>query len=245
MFMNLALRITEMSRYFKIFVAVAIVAVAFSSCKTDANSPGVEYMPDMYRSPALEAYVDYGNSKTLDWTELQKDAAGKVAVMSRKPAPGSIAYTGSDEAAQFAMPYPLANTTEDYERAALEIHSPMKSTKANIEAGMAVYAKMCVHCHGEAGQGDGAISKNGHIKGIPSYSAKLAGLEEGKMFHTITYGKGLMGQHASQLSKKQRWQVIEWVKCLQKGITAPEFDANGLLKVATTTAVAPTDSLPN
>ena len=35
-------------------------AVWMTACVTDPNSPGLEYMPDMYRSPAVEAYVDYG-----------------------------------------------------------------------------------------------------------------------------------------------------------------------------------------
>jgi hypothetical protein len=67
----------------------------------------------------------------------------------------------------------------------------------------------------------------------------LKDLEEGKMFHTLQYGKGLMGSHASQLNQKERWQILEWVKCLQKGITAPEYDAKDMLKVA---AEAATDS---
>jgi hypothetical protein len=36
------------------------VPVLLASCGGDPNSPGVEYMPDMYRSPAMEAYVDFG-----------------------------------------------------------------------------------------------------------------------------------------------------------------------------------------
>ena len=40
-------------------VAFAI-SMMFASCVNDPNSPGLEYMPDMYRSPAVEAYVDYG-----------------------------------------------------------------------------------------------------------------------------------------------------------------------------------------
>ena len=42
------------------YTTLVIVAFAMmTSCTTDPNSPGVEYMPDMYRSPAIEAYVDY------------------------------------------------------------------------------------------------------------------------------------------------------------------------------------------
>jgi mono/diheme cytochrome c family protein len=220
---------------FNTFSAIT-VAIAFASCGVDTNSPGVEYMPDMYRSPALEAYVDYGSNKHMDWTQSQKDEAGVQAVLSRAPAKGSIAYAGDD--ALFGMPYALPNDTTGYSRSAREIHSPLLASKVNIEEGKRLYMIFCQHCHGKEGHGDGAISKNGLIAGIPDYATKLKDLEEGKMYHTLQYGKGLMGSHASQLNQKERWQILEWVKCLQQGIATPEFDAKGMLKVASAEAAA-------
>ena len=35
------------------------------------------------------------------------------------------------------------------------------------------------------------------------------------MFHVVTYGKNNMGSYASQLDKKQRWMVVEYVKSQQ------------------------------
>jgi len=32
------------------------------------------------------------------------------------------------------------------------------------------------------------------------------------MFHTITYGKGLMGAHASQLNKEERWKLVHYIR---------------------------------
>jgi mono/diheme cytochrome c family protein len=231
-----------MIRPLYILSSVVVTCFVFTACTSNPNAPGVEYMPDMYRSPALEAYVDYGSSEYMDWTTDMKEAHGIKTLLSRKPAPGTIPYT-SQEMAMFSMPYPLKNTPEDYERAALEIKSPMLSSKENIEKGKDIYTKYCSHCHGAEGHGDGLISKNGHIAGIPDYATKLKDLQEGKMYHSITYGKGLMGQHASQLNQKERWQVIEWVKCLQKGITAPTYDANEMLTLsAVAEAAAPADS---
>jgi len=210
------------------FSAITI-AMSLASCGTDPNSPGVEYMPDMYRSPALEAYVDYGSNKHMDWTQSQKDEAGVKPVLSRKPAPGSIAYAKGDDAL-FAMPYSLPNDMPGYERSATEIHSPLLSNKVNIEEGKRLFLIFCKHCHGEEGHGDGAISKNGLIK-VPDYSTQLKNLEEGKMYHTLQYGKNAMGSHASQLNQKERWQILEWVKCLQKGNSAPSYDEAGMLVV--------------
>jgi hypothetical protein len=39
-------------------------------------------------------------------------------------------------------------------------------------------------------------------------------LPEGKIYHTLTYGKNNMGSHASVLSPKDRWKVIKYVKLL-------------------------------
>ena len=38
----------------------AVLILILSSCSSNPDSPGSEYMPDMYRSPAIEIYVDYG-----------------------------------------------------------------------------------------------------------------------------------------------------------------------------------------
>ena len=122
-----------MKRNTTLFGIAAVAVFALSSCRQDANSPGVEYMPDMYRSPALEAYVDYGTNKTMDWTQDMKDAAGLVAVKSRVPAANTIPYVKA-EMMPFVMPYPLNNTPEDYERAATEIKSPITAMVAMIIA---------------------------------------------------------------------------------------------------------------
>lgn len=221
--------------------AIAASTMLFTACTSDPNAPGVEYMPDMYRSPALEAYIDYGSNKHMDWTQEMKDEAGVVSLLSRKPVEGTIPYTGSQEMAIFAMPYAYENTPEDYERAGLEVKSPILPTKVNVEKGKDIYTKFCTHCHGAEGHGDGKIAKNEFILGIPDYSTKLKDLPEGKMFHTLTYGKGLMGQHASQLNKLERWQVVQYVKCLQLGITTPEYDANDMLVL---NAAAPAEEAP-
>jgi hypothetical protein len=41
-------------------------------------------------------------------------------------------------------------------------------------------------------------------------------MPEGKMFHSITYGRNIMGSYASQLNPEERWKVIMFVQTLQK-----------------------------
>ena len=189
----------------------AAITMMFASCVNDPDSPGLEYMPDMYRSPAIEAYVDYGEDPYYVTEEFA--ASQRNTPSARLPVEGTISFSGEDKA--FNLPYPYPNTPEGYEAAGAELVSPIASSEENIAAGAILYGQMCTQCHGEEGKGDGAISRNGHIVGIPSYSGKLKDLPEGKMYHTLQYGKGLMGSHASQLSQKDRWLIIEYIKTLQ------------------------------
>ncbi len=188
--------------------ALAIVGCAsVVACTTDPLSPGVEYMPDMYRSPAVEAYVDYDNNEESS---------------VRKPVEGTIPFHANAEKAQIEMPYAYPNTPEGYEAAGANLKSPLPLTEAYIAEGKEIYTKMCLHCHGETGLADGAVVTNGGFPPPPAYNgSQLKNLPVGKMFHTITYGKGQMGSHASQLSKEERWKVIQYVQVLQNDGKSP------------------------
>lgn len=188
--------------YIKLGLA-SLALLAVSCGKGDPNSPGVEYMPDMYRSPSVEVYVDYENPNTISVKE---------------PVEGTIVFTADAANEMYNYPYPYENTFEDYERAGLELMSPVAMTEETVAEGKVIYQRFCIHCHGKTGQGDGSVPSNSEYPPPPSYTSNnLKNLPEGKMFHTITYGKGMMGSHASQLNKKDRWLVIQYVKYLQNG----------------------------
>ena len=169
---------------------------AVSSCNDDTKKPGYEYMPDMYRSPSYETYSS--NPLFADSMSARKPVAGTI--------PRGDTY----------MPYAYPDNNEGYEAAGKDLKNPLEKTDANLAEGKRVFENMCSHCHGMEGKGDGTIIANGKFPPPPSYSGQLKDLPEGKMFHSITFGKNLMGSHASQLNQKQRWQVIMYVQTLQK-----------------------------
>lgn len=186
--------------------AAALLAcgvVMLSSCKKDPLSPGVEYMPDMYRSPSYETYSE--NALFEDGLTARRPVAGTITQ-------GEWPYQGN---LLNALPYERQNTPEEYAAAAAD-KNPLEATPEVAAQGKAIYEKMCMHCHGEKGGGDGKLIGTEKFPPPPAYNGPLKNLEEGKMFFTITYGKGLMGSHASQLSKEERWKVIRYVQELQK-----------------------------
>lgn len=168
------------------------VAIAFTSCDSkDPNSPGVEFMPDMYRSPSLESNMSYVDMNTGDTLEA-----------NRMPVAGTIA--------RGFYPYAYANTLEGYEAAGANLRNPVT---ADLKKGEELYGKFCTHCHGASGEGDGLVG--GKLPGPPPAYSTLKALPEGKMFHSISLGKGLMGNHATMLSTEERWQLVHYVQKLQ------------------------------
>ena len=185
--------------------AMVCLMIFMSSCTKDPNSPGVEYMPDMYRSPSYETYSE--NPILPDSMSAMKPVAG---TMSRGEWPLSSSLIN-------ALPYPYENNLEGYEAAGAELKTPLEVSDGHKADGKLLYEKMCMHCHGKEGQGDGQLIGTGKFPPPPAYNGgALKNLPEGKMFHTITYGKGLMGSHASQLTKEERWKVIQYVQELQQ-----------------------------
>ncbi|GAB4381924.1 MAG: cytochrome c [Salibacteraceae bacterium] len=173
--------------------ALILGVFAFTACSPDPQSPGVEYMPDMYRTPALEPYA--GNALFPDSMEALQPPKGTIP--------------------RGFMPYGIPNTNEGYEMAGALLTNPFPASETIIAEGKEIYTKYCIHCHGEKGMGDGPTVAAGHPPPPAYNSASLKNLPEGKMFHSITYGKNMMGSHSSQLSVDERWKVIRYVQTLQ------------------------------
>ena len=173
-----------------------LLMAGFTSCgKKDPNSPGVEFMPDMYRSPSMEYYgTNVVNGDTI--------------LEAMLPVKGTVA--------RGFLPYAYPNTNEGYEAAGLNLKNPLPASQREQweKEGEVLYGKFCIHCHGATGAGDGKVGAK--LPGPPpAYNGPLKNLPEGKIFHSITYGKNSMGSHASQLTQEERWKLVYFVQKLQ------------------------------
>jgi mono/diheme cytochrome c family protein len=194
----------------KTFAVAAVAVLVLSSCENAPNSPGFEYMPDMYRTPGLKYYN----------AQVTKD--GDTVYSAMKPVAGTIAR-GHMPGVPVGM---------DYEKAGLYLKNPIANSDKALKEGEALYGKFCVHCHGEAGKGDGKVGLK--LPGAPpAYDGgALKNLPEGKIFYSITNGKGLMGSHASQLSVEERWLLVHYVQKLQGPKVVADSTAKAPVMVA-------------
>ncbi|MBI1837883.1 MAG: cytochrome c [Flavobacteriia bacterium] len=221
---------------------VAASTLILGSCTADADSSGLEFMPDMYRSPAIEPYVDYGEIRG------RENKAVKMKLSAFTPPSYTIPYYGTDSSKVMMMlPYhrkamlPFREThgmygvdlsaNDEYLASAVDVN-PFKLTATNSEeifkAGKTLFASNCAHCHGDAGDGNGPMVASGAYAGVPNY--KNLTITEGQMFYSIYYGKGAMGSHSSILNKKEIWTLVHYVKKFQNAEYG-KFDANGAVAV--------------
>jgi len=181
-----------MKNYLKI-VIVLVAVVTFSSC--DKRERQLQYMPDMYESVPYNADDAKGLESNNNWANM-------------RPVAGTIARGN--------VPYEYADTEAGYEAAKLELKSPLEKNEKNLDHGKAMYNIYCISCHGKKGDGNGYLAEAEKFLGIPSY--KDRDITEGSIYHVIMHGKNLMGSHSSQLTIKERWQIIQYVEVLREDL---------------------------
>lgn len=230
-------------------VASLVGVMVLTSCGSDKDSPGTEYMPDMYRSPSIEPFVDYAQVRNKENYENQKN---QLSAMT--PAQGTIPFYGADFKTNMPFPYypspmaaethglnPLRTEANGYARAGEENPSnPVLLFAGNqkelMKEAKHLYENNCIHCHGEKGDGKGSIVASGAYSGVPNYGGDdIKSLTDGQLMYSISYGKGMMGAHASILSVEERWKLVHYVRALQNGGKA-QLDMNIGIEMADSTS---------
>jgi mono/diheme cytochrome c family protein len=186
-----------------IFVLAAGVTIV--SCSDVKRKPGAVYMPDMAYSRAYETYADHSN------------LADKKISYNNRPVTGTLAR-GVE--VPFHIQKDVAGDTANYV-ASRQVPNPVPALNVKeLKEAERLYLINCGICHGAKLDGNGPLYKDG--KGpYPAAPKNLVGdpivsvMPDGQMFYSIEYGKGMMGSYASQLSRKQRWSIIHYIKAKQ------------------------------
>lgn len=204
---------------------VVTLALMVTGCK-DHQQPGSAYMPDMAESRAYETY-----SMTAERIQELK----KLGIFyNSTPVAGTIAR-GEMET------YSLPNDSSGYAQSA-SVKNTMEPLNADkMKEAERLYLVNCAICHGSKLDGNGPLWKSGDgpYPAAPrnlmdDYSKKLG---DGTIFHVMTFGKGLMGSYASQISTKQRWMIVDYIRSVQGG-GKPASDSTMAATASTTDSTA-------
>ena len=79
----------------------------------------------------------------------------------------------------------------------------------------------CMPCHGESGNGKGTVAEIGIPAVADLTNFPKSTYPDGKMFETITKGKGLMGGYGYNIPVNDRWAIIAYVRALQAARNVP------------------------
>ncbi|MBS1557466.1 MAG: cytochrome c [Bacteroidetes bacterium] len=206
----------------------ASAAIFLAGCKAGGDYQGTEYAPNMYHSVAYESLSQI-TDQDAGWYFNALDARSGEFYNSNPYNPYKMnlrqppKYVVKREAHGW-LPYRGTNDTTGL-RLANRLVNPFEASPAILDRGKVLYETYCKHCHGAKGGGDGKVAQGVKIDDVEHSSypgvANLRGdaykkITEGHIFHVITYGKGLMGAHGSQVSEEDRWKIAKYVKELQK-----------------------------
>lgn len=167
--------------------------------RPDLTRPNLEYFPNMAHSPRYNAFganPNFPDGKTL-----------------QAPPEGSIP--------RGFLPIHYSATPQDALLAGEELLQPLPANDpVALERGAVVFKNFCQECHGPAGKGDGPVALRGFPPPPPLAADHAVKMKDGQLFHILTYGQGNMPSYASQLSRDDRWQVILYVRTLQRAPAA-------------------------
>lgn len=169
------------------------------------RDPGAIYMPDMTYSRAVETYAPMDS---LMFTADYNNPGAKI-YYNRKTVEGTI-QRGE------LFPYTLPNDSNGY-RMSAQVKNPLPPLKGidSLEAAR-LFNINCAICHGANAQANGPLAVSGKVGGIANLTLPLyVEMADGTMFHSIQYGKNNMGSYASQLTRKERWQMVQYIRTLQ------------------------------
>ena len=104
---------------------------------------------------------------------------------------------------------------------------PLTIDSKLLELGKKKFDINCAVCHGYAGNGDGLVSQRAFqlaqgywVQPTSLHDDKVATQPIGKIFYTITNGKGKMGSYGSVLTPEERWAIVSYVRSLQESRNA-------------------------
>lgn len=117
-------------------------------------------------------------------------------------------------------PYPYKNKPD---LAAKMLVNPLIPNKENLELGKIKFNTYCSPCHGYLAEGDSRL--NGQFPNPPSlHSEKVRKWSDGRIYHVIVEGQNVMPSYTYQLSREERWAVINYLRVLQRSLNAKETD---------------------
>jgi mono/diheme cytochrome c family protein len=104
---------------------------------------------------------------------------------------------------------------------------PFPITPAVLERGQERYNIFCTPCHDGTGSGNGMVVQRGYPQPPSFHTDRLRGIEAGYFFDVMTNGFGRMPDYRAQITARDRWNIVAYIRTLQLTQHAVAADVPG------------------
>jgi Alternative complex III, ActD subunit/Cytochrome C oxidase, cbb3-type, subunit III len=117
------------------------------------------------------------------------------------------------------LPYPYMGEAEPKD----PLSNPFIPTKEILKLGQKKFLTFCSPCHGNLAEGNSRL--HGQFPNGPTlHSNAVINMSDGQIYHIITNGRNVMPSYALQITRKERWAIIDYIRVLQRAENASESD---------------------
>ncbi len=179
---------------------IAVLASAFVIPLALVALPFVEFFNGMAAQPKGKPQMHYGR------------VFGEELRAERLPVDGTVPR--DYVAYEFAH---VSGTLEDAAKIGDLLNSAVPRSLQNMQQGQALFNVHCIACHGKQGSGDGPVTGPDRFPAPPSlHTDQARSYRDGTIFHIVTAGTEKMPGYADKLNPTERWQVVHYLRALQR-----------------------------
>jgi len=178
-------------------IALSCLLAGAGLCAAIKLLPVLPPMVAMHDQPKLGAFRS---------SALFRDGHGM-----QLPVPGTVA--------RGHLPFPFATP-----EAASALGNPLPRTAATLQKGRRLFDDHCAVCHGAVGDGVPTLSSAYGAKPANLHGAAIKGYSDGRLYGVIVLGKNSMPSYAADLSEEERWEVVHYLRALQRARDARDGD---------------------
>lgn len=180
-----------------VLAGAAMLALAGCAGPGTKTSTELEWQPDMYKQPYVQAL---GTDNVNPALPAMRNPPANTVPVDWVPFPQPADITGMDH---LSNPIPINATT--------------------LAKGRQIFDTYCIVCHGPKADGLGYIVPK--MTQPPALIAGAPLLfTDGRIFSIITSGQGNMPSYATELDPAERWAVIHYVRVLQRAANPTAAD---------------------
>ncbi len=217
-------------------VALVLLTVGVSACRQDMHDqpkyeplePNAFFADARASRPPVEGTVARGFLREDPFFFTGKTAAGAA---SANPVPAALGQTGANQTgagqtaggqsiaqgagAQPAQQPGLQQGAAQQSYQGFATTFPFPVTKEVMDRGEERYNIFCAVCHSRTGDGLGMVVRRGYRRPPSFHDDRLRQAPPGYLFDVITNGFGAMPDYAAQITPRDRWAIVAYIRALQ------------------------------